>query len=175
MNRRPADRRWQRAALGWMAALGLAVTAGCQSAFGPSFEPPAVSVEGFDLSRPGLFTQELLVTLTVNNRMSQAVTIEAVDLELEVNGTRLGSGTLLKSIPLDADAAVVANVPVKVKTQDILNAIFAVSRRPRLDYEISGHVRLGGGGPDGTAHEVVPFEDSGELNLPFTPSGSITT
>lgn len=171
MHRRWVNGGGPRVAAALIVALCLMITAGCQSSFGPSFTPPQVAVEGFDLRRPGLFSQEVTVTLLVQNRMQQALTIEAVDLELEVNGTRLGTGALLKTIPLAAAGAAAADVPVKVKTQDILDAFFALAREPRLAYEISGHVRLTGGGADGTGHEIVPFDDDGEFTLPIGPRG----
>lgn len=168
MQRIRANEGWWCAAARWLSALCLLLTAGCQSSFGPSFTPPEVSVEGFDLSRAGLFSQVLTITLLVENRMTQAMTIEAVDLDLEVNGNRLGSGTTLKSIPLDAERTVVVNVPVKVKTQDILDVVLAMASRPSLDYEISGHVRVRGGEDGGS--ETVRFNDDGAFDLPLAPS-----
>ncbi len=140
---------------------------GCQSAFGPGYAKPMVAVEGFDLSRPGLFTQEIMVHLRVENQMQREVAIESVDLELEVNGTHLGSGTLLKTIPLAGDGAVTASVPIRVKTQDILTAFFAMAAEPQLAYEVSGHVRLAAPA-EGTRGEVISFDDDGKLTLPAT-------
>ena len=171
-----ADQR-PGARLGWLAAFCLLlamVASGCQSPLGPGFTEPTVAVDGFDLRRPGLFTQEISVAVSIHNEMARDLVIQAVDLELELNGRRLGSGTVLRPITLAAGGTAKASVPLKVKTQDIISAILMMTRDPSLAYAVSGHIRLtnaaaGIGDADGI--EVVPFSEDGELDLPVTPSG----
>ncbi len=173
MHRSPTG-SWRRWRAGVLLAVALCfAAAGCGTVFDPSFTPPTVAVDGFDISRAGLFSQELLVRVIVTNRMAEAMTIEAVDLELEVNGHRLGEGTLLKSIPLDGEGTVATSVPIKVKTQDIFNAIAAMARRPRLSFAVSGHLHVSGS--KDSDPRSVSFDDDGEFSLPFMPAHSVTT
>ena len=66
-----------------------------------------------------------------------------------------------------------ARVPVKVKTQDILEAFFALARDPTLAYAISGHVRLSGAESGSrSGEESVPFDEDGEFRLPIGASGA---
>lgn len=172
MHRSPTG-SWRRRCAGAITAIALCVfAAACGTMLDPTFTPPTVAIDGFDISRPGLFNQEMMVRVIVTNRMAEAMTIEAVDLELEVNGNRLGEGTLLKPIPLDAGGTVEARVPIKVKTQDILTAVFATTRRPGLSYAVSGHLRLTGS--ESGDHRSVSFDDDGEFSLPFMPSHALT-
>ncbi|NJO67706.1 MAG: LEA type 2 family protein [Rhodospirillales bacterium] len=151
----------------------IAALSACSTPFGSSFEPPEVSVGSIEMIRPGLFSQQLSVAVLVQNNMPYPLTIETVDLELDVNGNRLGAGAALRSIEVAANSQVTAPVAVTVKTQDIFDLITEMSRRPRLGYEITGHVRVTGGDGTESWDEVVPFEDEEdlELQIPAVPFG----
>jgi LEA14-like dessication related protein len=152
----------QRARRGVLMLLMIAaamLAGGCSGLFGEDREAPQVSMADLALSRPGLFSQDLTIVLAVRNRAPRDLTIDAISCELAVNGATLGSGVALRSLTIGAGNTGNAEVPVSVKTQDILNAMFSAARSARLAYTLSGTLRLAGGGS-------FPFEDEGELTLP---------
>jgi LEA14-like dessication related protein len=149
--RSPRLRRW----------LALTLLAGCSSIAGPAIKPPEVTIEGVGLTRPGVISQDLTLSLSVQNRMPRELAVDSISVDLDVNGQRLGSGLLLKTFTLPADAAVSIDVPVRIRTADLLDALGRLGGEKKLSYTLDGRLRLAG-----TDDGVVAFGDEGELAMP---------
>lgn len=149
----------------------LGLLTGCAGLFGPSIAAPTVGITGVDVSRPGLFSQELMLTLTFRNRMARDLQIEAVSFELAVNGDRLGSGLLLKPLTLPAEGAISVDVPVKVRTADLVDALVRLAQVPQMAYALDGRLTLGGD----DAGRTLGFEDEGALSLPDSMPAGLAT
>jgi LEA14-like dessication related protein len=150
-----------------IAALTLLPAAGCAGVIGPSLTPPAVSIDDVGLSRPGLASQDLMLTLAFRNRMARDLTIESVSFDLEVNGDLVGNGLLLKDLVLPGAGAVSVDVPVKIRTADLIDALVRLGQTQELSYSLDGRLALGGK----DAGRTLCFEDDGALALP----GSLST
>ncbi len=153
--------RWRRGAglvIRWLVLVQLA---GCASLASNVVRPPSVTIEGVGLSRPGIMSQDLTLSLSVQNRMARELAVDSVSVDLVVNGQRLGSGLLLKAFTLPADAAVSIDVPVRIRTADLLAALGGLGDARKLSYTLDGRLRLAG-----ADEGVVPFGDDGELTIP---------
>lgn len=142
-------------------ALVLMLAGGC-SLFGPAMPPPSVSIDGVNVSRAGLFSQELMLTLRFRNRMARDLAIDSIRFDLDVNGDRLGSGLLLKSLTLPAEGELSVDVPVKVSTADLVDTVVRLGQAGRLEYGLDGSLLLGGA----DAGRSLDFDDGGALSLP---------
>ena len=150
--------------------LALLLTAGCASLLGPDVRPPEVVIEGVSLARPGVVSQELVLSLRLQNRMARDLSVDSVSVDLDVNGQRLGSGLLLQAVSLPAESDVTIDVPVKVRTADLLDALVRLGDANKLSYTLDGRLRLGGADKG-----VVAFGDTGELAVPKALSSRLGT
>jgi LEA14-like dessication related protein len=151
-------RRSPRGSSWWLA---LTLLAGCSSIAGPAVKPPEVTIEGVGLARPGIMSQDLTLSLSVKNRMPRELAVDSISVDLDVNGQRLGSGLLLKAFTLPADASVGIDVPVRIRTTDLLDALGRLGSEKKLSYTLDGRLRLAG-----ADEGVVAFGDGGELAMP---------
>ncbi len=158
---RVATVRPRRCAARLIGCLVLALTAGCSSLSGSGVKPPDVAIEGVSLTRPGIVSQDLTLSLRVDNRMARDIAIDSVSVDLDVNGQRLGSGMLLQAFTLPAAGALTIDVPVKVRTADLLDALVRMGNDSKLSYTLDGRLRLAGA-DEGS----VAFGDKGELAVP---------
>ena len=156
-----ATTRWRRSSAGLIRCLALLLLAGCSSLAGTAVKPPDVTIEGVGLTRPGIVAQDLTLSLSLRNRMDRDIVVDSVSVDLAVNGQRLGSGLLLEAFTLPAAAALSVDVPIRIRTADLLDALVRLGDEKKFSYTLDGRLRLSGADAG-----VVAFGDDGELAMP---------
>ena len=107
-------------------------------------------------------SQDLTLTLGVENRVARDLTVDSVSVDLDVNGKRLGSGLLLQPFVLPAKRAIRIDVPVTIRTADLFDALGRLGGDKKLAYALDGRLRL-----SGVDEGDVAFGDTGEVAIPF--------
>jgi LEA14-like dessication related protein len=137
---------------------------GCASPLTSDFERPEVRLAGVGLGRPGLFEQELILSLRIENPNDYEIAVERVSFDLEVNGEHFGSGRSTQNFELPALGEATVPVSVDVPTKDFLDRAMRLGAEGRFDYRLTGEAEL-----DHWFLNRLPFDREGSLALPEIP------
>jgi len=152
-----------------LAWLCLSITLGGCSTLGLSSDTLKVTVSNIEVIEATLLEQLYRVTLRIQNRSDQSVTLSGGSFDLDLNGREFGSGVTDQGVTI----APFSDAQVDVR---MVSTVFGVVRLVQglqnnqgepLTYEISGRFSTDG---------LVPlsFSESGEIDLPQQTSGGQT-
>jgi LEA14-like dessication related protein len=154
--------RQQAIAFTW---LSLALTLSGCSTLGLAPDALKVTVSNIEVVEATLLEQLYRVTLRIQNRSDQSVTLSGGSFDLDLNGREFGSGVTDQAvtIPPFSDAQVEVRMVSTVFGIVRLVQGLQTSQGEPLSYEISGRFSTGG---------LVPlsFSESGEIDLPRQPA-----
>jgi LEA14-like dessication related protein len=144
------------------AIAGLAIAgwllASC-SLFRPKLETPRLSVVHVELLKSGLWEQQLLVRMRVQNPNDLVLPVKGIDYKLEVAGAEFAHGVSAASfsVPALGEAEFDMNV-----TANMAGAMLRLlnTRGDQIDYRIAGRVSLYSGWI-----RAVPFDQHGVFVL----------
>ena len=145
----------------WPLLALLLVLAGC-AGLSKYREGIKVSVSDIEVLETTMMEQLYLVTLRIQNRNDQALTLIGGSFDLEINGREFGSGVsdARVTIPPFTDEKIQVRMVSTLFGMLRLVQSFRESTEKALEYEISGRLSiedaLGG----------VPFSESGRISLP---------
>ncbi len=134
---------------------------GCAT-LGGGLEPPIVTVAGLQpLPGQGL-APRFKVTLDIQNRNNESLSIQGIDFDLQVDGRRFASGVSAMNITLQPLGQTTAEVAVTVNGLAVARQLFDWLQTPPtgLQYEISGHLHLQRG-----LRRRLAFSRAGALSL----------
>jgi LEA14-like dessication related protein len=137
---------------------------GCASPLTSDFERPEVRLAAVGLGRPGLFEQELILSLRIENPNDHEIAVERVSFDLEVNGEHFGNGRSTQNFELPALGEATVPVSVDVPTKDFLERVMRLGAEGRFDYRLTGEAEL-----DHWFLNRLPFDREGSLALPEIP------
>jgi LEA14-like dessication related protein len=146
----------------WM--LVLVALSGCASPLTSDFERPEFRLAGVGLGQPGLFEQELILSLRIENPNDYEIAIDRVSFDLEVNGEHFADGRSTQNFELPARGEATVPVSVDVPTKDFLERVMRLGSEGRFDYRLTGEAEL-----DSWFLRTLPFEREGSLALPEMP------
>jgi len=150
--------------------LVVAALSGCASPLTSDFERPEVRLAGIGLGRPGLFEQELILSLRIENPNDYEIAVDRVSFDLEVNGEHFAGGRSTQNFALPALGEATVPVSVDVPTKDFLERVMRLGAEGRFDYRLTGEAEL-----DSWFLSRVPFEREGSLALPELPGRGSTS
>jgi hypothetical protein len=157
----------------FLALLSLACFAGCgvrQLAKG-EIEPPRVKFQSLAVGLPapgqGL---PLECTLLVENPNPQDLRILGYDFEFRLEGQKVMQGESQQAVHLPAQGQTQVTVPILVKLQALPRFVPAILQNEKLNYQISGGVRLASllGGfrvPFSFQGQITPKEGREQLRM----------
>lgn len=137
---------------------------GCASPLTSDFERPEFRLAGIGLGRPGLFEQELILSLRIDNPNDYEIAVDRVSFDLEVNGEHFGSGRSTQKFELPALGEATVPVSVDVPTKDFFQRVMRLGAEGRFDYRLTGEAEL-----DHWFLSRLPFEREGSLSMPDIP------
>jgi len=147
---------------------------GC-AGLGKSLEPPKISLANIRVQEIKTFEAVFALQLRVFNKNDVPLVIKALDCDLEVNGSRLASGVTETEATIPAFGTGLVEVTVYASSLQIvsrflhgLRASQADGKADSIDYDLSGHLHLGGRALPGR----IPFSTQGSMALDrfFAPS-----
>lgn len=143
------------------AALICASLAGCASLLESAVEPPDVRLAGFSLLEPGLFETRAEVDLRFLNPNRFDIVVDALEVDLEVEGADFAEGRSFDPFTLPARQEIVVPVGIWVQTSGIIEALMRIGVSQQVSYRLDGEADLVQA-PVGS----VSFAREGEVRLP---------
>ena len=142
-------------------ALSALSLAGC-AGLGKTLEPPRVSLANIQLEEVKAFETLFQIELRVFNTNEIPIEIKGIDCELELNGRKFASG--VSKVEKEIPSYGTDTVPITLYSSvlDMVRGVLNLPGKEKLQYKVSGHVRLGGGP---LVPSVVPFKSEGEFAL----------
>jgi LEA14-like dessication related protein len=154
--------RRQAVALTW---LSLALTLSGCSTLGLAPDTLKVTVSNIEVVEATLLEQLYRVTLRIQNRSDQSVTLSGGSFDLNLNGREFGSGVTDQAVTIPPFSDAQIDVRMVSTVFGIVRLVQGMQTRQGepLSYEISGRFSTGG---------LVPlaFSESGEIDLPRQPA-----
>ena len=150
---------------GLLAALGLALVAGC-AGIGTRLETPDVSFVGIRAVEANLFEQKLAVRLKVQNPNTIELPVNGLDFDVELAGEPFATGVSAREFVVPAHGEAEFDMLVTANAAGALLKIASGDRQSReeIGYRLKGRLstKLG-------LLRSIPFEESGTL-----PIGDLT-
>ena len=141
-------------------SLIMLMVAGC-AGLGKRLEPPRITLANIQVQEVKVFESIFEIEIRLYNTNEVALEIKGIDCDLELNGRRFATGVsnVQKKIPPYETAL----VPITVYSSvlDVVMGLQGLPKTEKLEYEISGSLRLG----QGAFPAVIPFKSRGELPL----------
>jgi LEA14-like dessication related protein len=158
----PSEAAWNDVIRRMLLALLLLGIAGC-AGFGGYRESVRVTVSAIEVLESTVFEQLYRVTLRVQNRNEEAITIRGGSFDLKVNGRDFGSGVSdsVLTVPAYSDAQLEVRMVSTLFGMVRLFQGLSSGERAELSYEISGRFGVDGflGG--------ISFREAGEISMPI--------
>jgi LEA14-like dessication related protein len=105
-------------------------------------EPPRVKFQSLGVGLPTGQGLPLECSLLVENPNPQDLRVLGYDYELRLEGQKVIQGESQEAVTLPARGQTLVNVPILVKLQALSRFLPAVLQEEKLNYQISGGVRL---------------------------------
>ena len=112
---------------------------------------------GLDPLETGAFEQRFRIDLRVQNPNDFDVEIDGIDVELQLNDTRLTRGLSNEAVTLPRLGEARLSVEATTTLLDLFRQIGSVGSRRNLSYRIWGRIYLA------DSDDSVPFEQAGSL------------
>lgn len=131
---------------------------------------PSVTLADIRLQEIKTMESAFLVELRILNPNVSPLEISGIECDLEIDGRDFAAGVAGESYVIPAYGSALVPVTVYASMLDMVSSVVAVVRgasgqttRPEpLRYQLSGHVRLGGGN---VFHKSLPFKTEGTLSM----------
>lgn len=135
--------------------------AGC-AGVGKTLEPPRVTLANIEVGEVKAFETIFQIQLRVFNTNDIPIEIKGIDCELELNGRKFASG--VSKVEKEIPSYGTDTVPITLYSSvlEMVRGFLNLPGKEKLQYKLSGHVRLGGGP---LVPSVVPFKSEGEFSL----------
>ncbi len=142
-------------------ALSALSLAGC-AGVGKTLEPPRVTLANIEVEEVKAFETVFQIELRVFNTNDIPIEIEGIDCELELNGRKFATG--VSKVEKEIPSYGTDTVPITLYSSvlEMVRGFLNLPGKEKLQYKISGRVRLGGGP---LVPSVAPFKSDGELSL----------
>lgn len=152
----------------------LMILQGC-AGIGGRLEPPKISLAHISVEEAKAFETAFQLDLRVFNFNDVPLEIKAIDCELEINGRNLAKGVSATRTTVPPFGTEVVQMKVYSSMLGMVSSMLDMIRsaqtnsiEPKLDYKVSGRLRIGG---SSTMPLSIPFKSKGELNLEGITTG----
>ncbi len=144
-----------------ISALSALALSGC-AGVGKTLEPPRVTLANIQVEEVKAFETTFRIELRVFNTNDIPIEIKGIDCELEINGRKFASG--VSKVEKEIPSYGTDTVPITLYSSvlEMVRGFLNLPDKEKLQYKISGRVRLGGGP---LVPSVVPFKSEGEFSL----------
>ncbi len=144
-----------------ISAISALSMSGC-AGIGKTLEPPRVSLANIQVEEVKAFETVFQIQLRVFNTNDIPVEIKGIDCELEINGRKFASGVSKVEKEIPSYGTDIIPITLYSSVLEMVRGFLNLPNKEKLQYKISGRVRLGGGP---LVPSVVPFKSEGEFSL----------
>jgi len=141
-------------------SLVLLMFSGC-AGLGKRLESPRITLSNIKVQQVTVFESVFEIEIRLFNTNEIALEIKGIDCDLELNGRRFATGVSNAQIKVPPYTTALVPVTVYSSVLDLVRGLPGLSKTEKLEYKITGSLRLG----PGTIPAVIPFKSSGELPL----------
>jgi LEA14-like dessication related protein len=140
--------------------LALLILSGC-AGLGRRLEMPRITLSNFSVQEIKVFESVFKIEMRVFNTNDVPLDIKGLNCDLELNGKRLATG--VTDVKTDIPPYETAVVPMTLYSSvlDVVTVLRGLARTEKLQYKLTGRLRLG----KGVIPSTLPFEATGELPL----------
>jgi LEA14-like dessication related protein len=145
--------------------IALSGLAGCSGLF-QTLERPRINIANITAQEVKVFEQVFDLELRIQNPNDLSLEINGLAFELEVNGKRFATGVSNQNVTVNRFSSAVLHVEAITTLWGFLRQIaeYQQTRTPRVTYRLKGSVY------SGSPNVKLPFDDSGEFNVPIEPA-----
>lgn len=144
-----------------ISAISALSLSGC-AGLGKTLEPPRVSLANIQVEEVKAFETVFQIQLRVFNTNDIPIEIKGIDCELEINGRKFASGVSKVEKEIPSYGTDIIPITLYSSVLEMVRGFLDLPNKEKLQYKISGRVRLGGGP---LVPSVVPFKSEGEFSL----------
>ena len=139
--------------------------AGCSRLF-CALERPRINIANITAQEVKLFEQVFDLELRVQNPNDLSLEINGFAFELEVNGKRFATGVSNQNVTVNRFSSAVIHVEAITTLWGFLRQIaeYQQTQTPHVTYRLTGSIY------SGSPSVKLPFDDSGEFNVPIEPT-----
>lgn len=136
------------------------ILSGC-AGWGQRLETPRITLSNFNVQEIKLFESVFLIEMRVFNTNDIPLDIKGLDCDLEFNGKRLATGVSNAQINIPPYETALVPITLYSSVLGVVSVLRNLSKTEKLEYKLTGHLRLG----KGTIPSLLPFKSQGELPL----------
>ncbi|MBW2602731.1 MAG: LEA type 2 family protein [Deltaproteobacteria bacterium] len=138
----------------------LLILSGC-TGWGKRLEPPRISLSNFNVQEIKIFESVFTIQMRVFNTNDTPMEIKGLNCDLELNGKRLATGVANVKINIPSYETALIPMTLYSSVLDVVTVLRGLARTEKLEYKLTGRLRLG----EGTMPSTIPFKSIGELPL----------
>jgi len=136
------------------------ILSGC-AGWGHRLESPRITLSNFNVQEIKIFESVFTIEMRVFNTNDTPMEIKGLSCDLELNGKRLAIG--VSNVKINIPSYETALIPMTLYSSvlDVVTVLRGLAKTEKLEYKLTGHLRLG----KGTMPSTIPFKSIGEFPL----------
>jgi len=138
----------------------LLILSGC-AGWGKRLESPRITLSNFNVQEIKIFESVFSIEMRVFNTNDTPMEIKGLNCDLELNGKRLATGVTNVKINIPSYDTAIIPMTLYSSVLDVVNVLRSLAKTEKLEYTLTGRLRLGKGAMPST----IPFKSTGELPL----------
>jgi LEA14-like dessication related protein len=138
----------------------LLILFGC-AGWGKRLESPRITLSNFNVQEIKIFESVFSIEMRVFNTNETPMEIKGLNCDMELNGKRLATGVTNVTINIPSYGTAIIPMTLYSSVLDVVNVLRSLAKTEKLEYKLTGRLRLGKGGMPST----IPFKSTGELPL----------
>jgi LEA14-like dessication related protein len=138
----------------------LLILSGC-AGWGKRLETPQITLANFNVQEIKIFESVFTIEMRVYNTNDTPMEIKGLNCDLELNGKRLATGVANVKINIPSYETALIPMTLYSSVLDVVRVLRGLSKTEKLEYKLTGRLRLG----KGTMPSTIPFKSIGELPL----------
>ena len=136
------------------------VLSGC-AGWGKRLESPRITLSNFNVQEIKILESVFKIEMRVFNTNEIPLEIKGLHCDLELNGKRLATGVANVKITVPSYETALIPMTLYSSVLDVVRVMRELSETEKLEYKLTGQLRLG----KGTIPSTIPFKSTGELPL----------
>jgi LEA14-like dessication related protein len=140
--------------------LVLGIFSGC-AGFGKHLEVPRIALANIQVKEVQILESVFQIDLRVFNTNEVPLDIKGIECDLEFNGRRFATGVSKAETKIPSYETALISMMVYSSVLDVMRGLQGLSSADKIEYNITGRLRLGAG----AMPAVIPFKSSGEVSL----------
>ena len=136
------------------------ILSGC-AGLGKRMETPRITLSNFNVEEIKILESIFKIEMRVFNTNEVPLEIKGLNCDLELNGKRLATGVANVKINIPSYETALVPMTLYSSVLDVVTVLRGLAETEKLEYKLTGHLRLGGGAMPST----IPFKSIGELPL----------